>query len=103
MTTLSAYKITWIEFAPEYGKATKKDIALIEGSKYIGGADPNGNYYRHFGSRERAEEFLKTFNKKLSKHYYCRIFTDKQFGMRRREDGYKVPFTQKQKENVIKL
>lgn len=94
--SLSSYQITWIEFEPEFGIATKADIAKIEGTKHLGKVALNGNYYRHFGTKERAINFLKNFDKKLSKKYTCRLFTDKQFGMRKASDNYKVPFTEKQ-------
>ena len=102
LNNLSAYKITWVEFRPEKGKAAKRDCVAIAGFS-IASADKNGCYYRHFGNRERAMAFLQSFNKKLSKRYECRLFTDKQFGMRAIENGYAVPFTTKQSEEVIIL
>lgn len=99
---LSPYKIFWVEFRPEYGRATKADCNKIEGWRctyHI--ADRHTKcYYKHFASKEKAVDFLQNFNKTLSKKYECRLFTDKQFGMRRQENGYKVPFTEKQRKNV---
>ena len=99
--TLSAYKIYWAEFTPVTGKfVTKKDIAAIQGysDRYIGRY--NKNYRKHFASKERALEFINNFNKKLSKRYMVRLFTDKQFGMAKQENGYAIPYTKKQLAEV---
>jgi len=99
--TLSAYKIYWAEFTPVTGKyITKKDIATIQGhtDRYIGRY--NTNYRKHFVSKERALEFINNFNKKLSKRYMVRLFTDKQFGMAKQENGYAIPYTKKQLAEV---
>lgn len=95
---LSPYKIVWVEFRPKYGKATKADCNKIEGWRctYHTADLYTKCYYKYFSSKEKAIEFLQNFNKKLSKKYECRMFTDKQFGMRCRENDYKVPFTKKQ-------
>lgn len=98
---LSAYKICWAEFTPITGKyISKKDITAIEGhiDRYIG--SHNTNYRKHFASKERALEFINNFNKKLSKPYMVRLFTDKQFGMAKQETGYAIPYTKKQLEEV---
>lgn len=98
---LSAYKICWAEFTPVTGKyICKKDIIAIEGhiDRYIG--SHNTNYRKHFASKERALEFINNFNKKLSKPYMVRLFTDKQFGMAKQETGYAIPYTKKQLEEV---
>lgn len=98
---LSAYKIYLAEFTPTTGKyITKSDIATIEGyaDRYTGRY--NTNYRKHFASKERALEFINNFNKKLSKRYMVRLFTDKQFGMAKQENGYAIPYTKKQLEEV---
>ena len=98
---LSAYKIYWAEFTPVTGKfVTKKDIIAIEGfnNGYIGRY--NKSHRRHFASKERALEFINNFNKKLSKRYMVRLFTDKQFGMAKQETGYAIPYTKKQLAEV---
>lgn len=99
--TQSAYKIYWAEFTPVKGKyITKKDIAVIQGNsdRYIGRY--NTNYRKHFASKDRALEFIKNFDKKLSKRYMVRLFTDKQLGMAKQENGYAIPYTKKQLEEV---
>lgn len=99
--TISAYKIYWAEFTPVKGKyITKKDIATIEGytDRYIGRY--NTNYRKHFPSKEHALEFINNFDRKLSKRYMVRLFTDKQFGMAKQENNYAIPYTKKQLEEV---
>lgn len=97
----SAYKIYWAEFTPVTGKfVTKKDIATIQGysDMYIGRY--NKYYRKHFASRDKAIEFITNFNKKLTKRYMVRLFTDKQFGMAKEENGYAIPYTKKQLNEV---
>ena len=97
----SAYKIYWAEFTPVTGRyITKKDIAAIRGvnDRYIGRYN---KYYRHhFPSKDAAIKFIDTFDKKLSKRYMVRLFTDKQFSMAKAENGYAIPYTKKQMEEV---
>lgn len=93
----SQYKITWVEFTPTTGKATKKDIAKIDGI-YYNSVFPNGKYYKHFANKENAVNFLKKFDKKLSKQYSCKLFTDKQFS---NIVDWIVPFTEKQKKEIF--
>ena len=98
---LSPYKVYWAEFTPVTGKfVTKKDVATIQGysDKYIGRY--NIYYRRHFASKEKAIEFITNFNKKLSKKYMVRLFTDKQFGMAKQENGYVIPYTKKQLKEI---
>lgn len=92
----SQYKIIWVEFSPITGKATKKDIAKIDGI-YYNSAFKNGKYYKHFANKESAINFLKTFDKKLSKQYSCKLFTDKQFS---NIVNWVVSFTQKQQQEI---
>lgn len=101
METLSPYKICWAEFTPVTGKyVTKRDIVTIRGinDRYIGRY--NTSYRKHFGSKDRAVEFIRNFRKKLSKRYMVRLFTDKQFGMAKSENGYAIPYTKKQLDEV---
>ena len=98
---LSPYKVYWAEFTPTTGKyVTKKDIATIQGysSRYDGRY--NKNFRKHFASKERALEFITTFSKKLSKRYMVRLFTDKQFGLACQENGYAIPYTKKQMQEI---
>ena len=103
----SKYEITWIEFRPEFGIATKADVQKISGYSPVHfrydrhACDIHtGCYYKWFGSKAKALEFLQNFDKQLSKRYACRLFTDKQFGDRKQENNYEVKFTQKQMNEV---
>ena len=91
----SPYKIWWAEFIPTTGRyVTKKDIAALGHKSYVG--IRNKTWRKHFASKERAVAFLTNFNGKLSKRYKVLLFTDKQFGMAKQENGYAIPYTKKQ-------
>lgn len=53
-------------------------------------------YRKHFANKQKALEWLAAFNKSLDKSYTVRLFTDKQFGMAKQSDGYRIPYTRKQ-------
>lgn len=98
---LSPYQVYWAEFTPVSGKyVTKQDIAKIKGysDKNIGRY--NKNYRHHFANKEKAVEFLTNFNKKLTKRYMVRLFSDKQFSLAKQENGYAIPYTKKQLNEV---
>lgn len=46
---------------------------------------------------------MRNFRKRLDKNYRCYISSDKQFGMAREENGYKIPYTEKQLKEVFIL
>lgn len=96
--TLSAYKITWVEVRPQTGrKVTTRD------AKRLGVITRRNGYgYMHFANKERALAWLSQ-PRNLSKAYECRLFTDKQFGMAKEVDGYAIPFTMKQNNDVYYL
>lgn len=96
--TLNPYQITWVEFRATTGIATKADCLKINVTDNRG--LNKRAFYRHFPSKEQAIDFLTSFNKKLDKCYECRLFTDKQFGMRKEEEGYRIPFTENQLNEV---
>lgn len=99
-TTLSPYKITWIEFRAVKGIVTKHDQKVIDKIPFNGKS--RKCLYKHFPDKKSAENFLLQFDaSKLNKSYECRIFSDKQFGMRSRENGYSVPFTTLQNQKMI--
>jgi predicted glutamine amidotransferase len=92
MINISSYKITWIEVRPTSGrKVTMADFRKM-GRVSV---HRNGFGYAWFSTKERAMEWLK-IERNLSKRYEVRLFTDKQFGMAKKETGYAIPFTQKQ-------
>ena len=103
---LNPYQITWIEFRPTKGIATKADIKLIYGSRFGREADcRTGCFYMHFPNKALAMGYLHNLGNiahKLAKPYECRFFTDQQFGMRTWNNP-EVPITTKQRNEVIIL
>lgn len=96
---LSAYKIYWAEFTPMTGKVVTKHDRKQLGEPLYDNVSPK--YFRkHFANKEAALGFIKSFHKPLSKRYMVRLFTDKQFGMATQENGYAIPYTKKQLEEV---
>lgn len=102
---LSPYRITWIEYRPINGVATRNDTKKLSVISRIRAVDRRtGCLYDHFPTRKKALAHLAALKGvKLTRTYECRLFTDKQFGMRRADNGYAVPFTQKQYNEVIIL
>ena len=95
---LSAYKIWWAEFTPTTGRVvTKHDQRKLGGIQVWRGEK---RFRRHFPSRDKALEFVTTFSGKLDKRYAVRFFSDKQFSMAKESEGYAIPFTKKQMEDV---
>ena len=102
--TFSAYKITWVEFRPTKGVATKHDCRLLakRGKFTNGRATYSVSFEEWFPTREDALKHISCIDpNKLDKNYECRLFTDKQFGMRKESEKYKIHFTTKQEKNVI--
>ena len=79
----SKYKISWLILLPIKGKATKRDVALLNKKSKLSGFGIIGlNGYmaaKHFSSKSDAEKELKTL-KGLGKPYSAFIITDAQFG-----------------------
>lgn len=98
----SAYRITWVEIRPSAGGVvTKRDCLKMD---KFHSRDLTGYFYKWFLNREKAVDYIKELQtKQYDKEYECRLFTDKQFSLRKREDGYKVPFTTKQYNEVYLL
>ena len=97
---LSPYKIVWVEFFPSQGYVTKHDQKLLGALDAI---EKLRTFKMCYPNKEAAINFIHTFNKRLDKNYKCLISTDKQFGMATEENGYKIPYTEKQKEEVYIL
>lgn len=96
---LSSYKIVWVEFIPSKGYVTKHDQKLLGALDAI---DKLKTFKMCYPSIKAARYFLRNFRKRLDKNYRCLISTDKQFGMAKEENGYKIPYTEKQlKEEFI--
>ena len=97
---LSPYKIVWVEFIPFYGYVTQHD------QKQLGAIETfskRKTYRECFQNKDVAINFLRSFSKKLDKSYRCLISTDKQFGMAKEENNYKIQYTDKQKKEVFYL
>lgn len=95
---ISKYVVTWIELSPIKGIVTKHDRKQF-GDTLLWGRDLK--YYKHFPNKEKAINWLQTFDKRLNKKYNCRLFTDAQFSKSRCENGQIiVPFTTKQRNEV---
>ena len=95
----SSYKIYWAEFTPMSGRVVTKHDRKCFG-EILCGYTSTRNYRKHFPSKEEAIEYLKTFDKKLDKKYMVRLFTDKQFALAKQENGYAIPYTKKQLNEV---
>lgn len=89
----SPYKLVWIEFFPSKGSVTIHDQKAFGASFSWSRLK---TYRKPFASKERAVSFIISFNKKLDKSYTCLISTDKQYGMAKESEGYKIHYTQKQ-------
>ena len=110
--TLNKYDITWVEFRPLKGIATKADCKKMK----VGFHMPkqyNGYAYDVFPSEEKAIDYIKCLQfdierRKISKKYEVRLFTDAQFGRTDLSksvegEGYPIEFTLKQSEEMIIL
>lgn len=96
---LSPYVITWAEVYSQNGVITKSDANKLGGGYREGG---NKYLYLHFPNKAAAYGWIDRMqNTNLDKTYEVRFFTDKQFGLRKESDGYRVPFTKMQRENVF--
>lgn len=100
--TLSPYQVLWLEFIPVKGIVTKHDQKLL-GSPRIVGKSPK-TFRKPVGTREAGLAFIESLGcKQLDKHYTCRFFTDKQFGMAKESEGYAIHYTQKQIAESIEI
>lgn len=100
-TTLSPYKVYWVELTPSKGIVTKHDRRLF-GDFCLCGKEKR--YRKHFSCKQEALEWLANFNAtRLDKSYSCRLFTDKQFSLAKAEDNFAIPFTSKQLKEVYYL
>ena len=97
---LSPYEIVWIEYIPIKGYVTKHDQKVLGALDAI---DKLKTFKMCYANKNAAMYFIRTFRKRLDKDYRCLIFTDKQYGMAKEENGYKIPYTEKQLEEVYTL
>ena len=95
MANFSPYTLFWIEFFPAKGIVTKHDQRLFGAVSCVRKSPKT--YRRPVGTREAGLALIASLrNKKLDKHYTCRFFTDKQFGMAQESEGYAICYTRKQ-------
>lgn len=90
----------WVEVRATKGIVTKKDEKLIS-NWYEINPSKKPAIYLNFKDKATAIKYLENFDKKLSKHYEWRIFTDMQ--MSKSEvctNGLVIPFTGKQLKEV---
>lgn len=100
--TFSPYQILWLEFIPAKGIVTKHDQILLGATRIIGKSPKT--YRKPVGTREDGLAFIESLrSKQLDKHYTCRFFTDKQFGMAKESEGYAIHYTQKQIAESIEI
>lgn len=93
---LSPYKFVWVEFFPNKGFVTMHDQRAFEASFP---APRLKTYRKPFANKAAALSFINHFMKKLDKYYTCLLSTDKQYGMAKESEGYKIPYTKKQLED----
>ena len=101
-TELSPYKIFWIEIKPEKGIVTKKDRKTF-GELLINSLQTKA-IYLPFANKEKALNYIRTFDKKLDKRYCVHLFNDEQFKLSKLINGVRtIPYTHKQMNEVYYL
>lgn len=91
--TISPYKTVWAEFVPTSGKVTVHDQKAFGAIHIVKNAK---SYRKSFALEQDARTFVRRFNKALDTSYKVFYSTDKQFGLAKEENGYAIPYTQKQ-------
>lgn len=90
----------WVEVRATKGIVTTKDEKLIS-NWYEINPSKKPAIYLNFKNKDTAIKYLENFNKKLSKRYECRIFTDLQKNKSEvGTNGLVIPFTSKQLKEV---
>lgn len=90
----------WVEVRATKGIVTKKDEKLIS-NRYVLNPSKKPAIYLNFKDKGTAIKYIENFDKKLSKHYECRIFTDMQMSKSEvSSNGIVIPFTSKQLKEV---
>jgi hypothetical protein len=95
MKTLNPYKITWLVLTPNAGKATKKDLKILNGKRFGFGIS-NNEIKDCFANKELALNFAQRIVG-LTKHYKVTFITDKQFGLSKWDESLLNVATTKQK------
>ena len=74
------YTITWVEFVPASGIATKHDINILDPIAHA--RKGSATHFKHFPTKQAALDFLASIDaNRLDKSYTCYLCNDKQFGM----------------------
>lgn len=90
----------WVEVRATKGIVTTKDEKLIS-NWYEINPSRKPAIYLNFKDKDTAIKYLENFDKKLSKRYECRIFTDLQKSKSEvGPNGLVIPFTSKQLKEV---
>ena len=90
----------WVEVRATKGIVTTKDEKLIS-NWYVLSPSRKPAIYLNFKDKDTAIKYLENFDKKLSKRYECRIFTDLQKSKSKVcTNGLVIPFTSKQLKEV---
>lgn len=90
----------WVEVRATKGIVTTKDEKLIS-NWYEINPSRKPAIYLNFKDKDTAIKYLENFDKKLSKRYECRIFTDLQKSKSEVcTNGLVIPFTSKQLKEV---
>lgn len=90
----------WVEVRATKGIVTTKDEKLIS-NWYEINPSKKPAIYLNFKDKDTAIKYLENFNKKLTKRYECRIFTDMQKSKSEvGPNGLVIPFTSKQLKEV---
>lgn len=90
----------WVEVRATKGIVTTKDEKLIS-NWYEINPSKKPAIYLNFKDKDTAIKYLENFDKKLTKRYECRIFTDLQKSKSKvGPNGLVIPFTSKQLKEV---
>ena len=96
----SKYIVTWVEVRATKGIVTVKDQKLI-GIRGFVTKNKRKAIYLFFENKIKAIDFIKEVKGKPCKRYECRLFSDAQMSKAEvRNKDLKIPFTQKQIEEV---
>lgn len=95
----SKYVVTWVEIRATKGIVTVNDQMVIGLRLFT--RSKRSSIYLHFDSKALAIDFIKGIEGKPAKRYECRLFSDAQMSKAEvRNKDLKIPFTQKQREEV---
>ncbi len=101
----SPFIISWVEIRATKGIVTKSDQIKIDSIRKFYPYKRSRAIYKRFETKEKAIQWLKTFDNSLEKRYECRIFSDAQMSKGEVVEGgngeLKIPFTEKQKNEIF--